>query len=208
MARDRTVDAADQADHADDRSRVHGAGGALVVERHVAARDGRVERPTRVRDTPTRLAKLIKHGRPFGAAEVQAIGDPQGARTGARDVARRLGDRRLAAFERIEQHVAGIAVGCHRDAERGIPDPNHSRAPCCFQVARYTPSSVTRPIGVAVSSHFAAMAWICGRRSALATTSIRSWDSESRISYGVIPGSRVGTRARSISTPTPPRAAI
>src|SRR2546427_6603270 len=33
----------------------------------------------------------------------RSIGDPQGARTGARDVARRLGDRRLAAFERIER---------------------------------------------------------------------------------------------------------
>src|SRR2546426_798926 len=86
--------------------------------------------------------------------------------------------------------------------------PGISTTTCSFQVARYMPSSVTRPIGMAVSSHFAAMAWTCCRRSALATTSIRSWDSESRISYGVIPGSRVGTRARSISTPTPPRAAI
>ena len=75
-------------------------------------------------------------------------------------------------------------------------------------MARYIPSSVTRPIGVAVSSHLAAIAWTSVTRSGGATTSIRSCDSESRISYGVIPGSRVGTRDRSISTPTPPRAAI
>jgi hypothetical protein len=36
----------------------------------------------------------------------------------------------------------------------------------------------------------------------------RSCDSDSRISYGVIPASRTGTRLVSISTPTPPRAAI
>jgi len=70
------------------------------------------------------------------------------------------------------------------------------------------PSPVTFPIGVAVSSHFAAIAWTSITRSRFATTSIRSCDSESRISYGVIPGSRVGTLDRSISTPTPPRAAI
>src|SRR5205814_606139 len=75
-------------------------------------------------------------------------------------------------------------------------------------VARYIPSSVTRPIGVTVSSQLAAIAWTSVTRSAWATTSMRSCDSESRISYGVIPGSRVGTRDRSTSTPTPPRAAI
>ena len=63
-------------------------------------------------------------------------------------------------------------------------------------------------MGVAASSHFAAIAWTSFTRSLFATTSIRSCDSESRISYGVIPGSRVGTLERSISTPTPPRAAI
>src|SRR2546427_6905604 len=59
------------------------------------------------------------------------------------------------------------------------------------------PSSVTRPMGVAASSHFVAIAWTWSTRSAFATTSIRSCDSDSRISYGVIPGSRVGTSDRS-----------
>ena len=63
-------------------------------------------------------------------------------------------------------------------------------------------------MGVAASSHFVAIAWTWSTRSAFATTSIRSCDSDSRISYGVIPGSRVGTSDRSISTPTPPFAAI
>ncbi len=70
------------------------------------------------------------------------------------------------------------------------------------------PSSVTLPIGVAVSSHVRTDRLNRRTRPGSATTSIRSCDSESRISYGVIPGSRVGTSAVSISTPTPPRAAI
>ena len=63
-------------------------------------------------------------------------------------------------------------------------------------------------MGVAVSSHLAAIACAAAMRSGFATTSMRSWDSDSSTSYGVIPGSRVGTRERSISTPTPPFAAI
>ena len=70
------------------------------------------------------------------------------------------------------------------------------------------PSSVTRPIGVAVSSHFLAIRSTSAIRSGFATTSIRSCDSDRRISYGVIPASRSGTSETSISTPTPPRAAI
>ena len=79
-------------------------------------------------------------------------------------------------------------------------------SPSCF--TRKIPSSVTRPIGVADSSHRSQTACTSFTRSGVATTSIRSCDSESRISYGVIPSSRVGTRPVSISTPTPPRAAI
>ena len=45
-------------------------------------------------------------------------------------------------------------------------------------------------------------------RAGSATTSMRSCDSDRRISYGVIPASRAGTSPVSISTPTPPRAAI
>ena len=73
---------------------------------------------------------------------------------------------------------------------------------------RKSPSSVTRPTGTAVSSHLAHTAWMSDTRCGSATTSIRSCDSESMISYGVMPGSRVGTRLVSSSTPTPPRAAI
>ena len=45
-------------------------------------------------------------------------------------------------------------------------------------------------------------------RPFLTTSSMRSCDSESMISYGVMPVSRCGTRLTSISMPVPPRAPI
>ena len=73
---------------------------------------------------------------------------------------------------------------------------------------RKVPVAVTRPIVAASSSHFSRISRTESSRPASATTSIRSCDSERRISYGVIPCSRTGTRATSITTPVPDRPAI
>ena len=64
------------------------------------------------------------------------------------------------------------------------------------------------PIGVAPSSHLAQTAWISATRlgfgdDADALLALAEQDLER-----AMPGSRVGTRPVSISTPTPPRAAI
>ena len=64
---------------------------------------------------------------------------------------------------------------------------------------------MTRPIATAWRSHFSKMRSTSASRPRLTTISMRSWDSESMISYGVIPLSRWGTRERSISIPAPPR---
>ena len=73
---------------------------------------------------------------------------------------------------------------------------------------RNLPSAVTSPISSASSSHFSRIRWTSSSQPLVATTSIRSCDSDKRISYGVISGSRTGTRATSISTPFPARPAI
>ena len=75
-------------------------------------------------------------------------------------------------------------------------------------MTRMWPSFVTRPISTAFNPHFAKSRVILASRPRLTTSSIRSWDSESRISYGLMPSSRHGTRATSISTPEPPREAV
>ena len=73
---------------------------------------------------------------------------------------------------------------------------------------RKLPVAVTLPIVSASSSHFSRISRTAPSFPAAATTSMRSCDSESRISYGVMPSSRTGTSATSISTPVPDRPAI
>src|SRR5207244_10385281 len=58
VAGDPVGDALEQADHADGRRRIDGAGGAFVVEADVAARHRGVERPAGLGDAPARLAEL------------------------------------------------------------------------------------------------------------------------------------------------------
>src|SRR5690606_18089483 len=57
-------------------------------------------------------------------AEVEAVGDAQWTGPGAGDVARGLRDRRLAALIRIEQHMTGVAVHRHCQADVGALDGN------------------------------------------------------------------------------------
>ncbi len=87
-------------------------------------------------------------------------------------------------------------------------EPGNSATTRSPSVTRYTGSAITSPITSAARSHFARMSRTCCSRPRFATTSMRSCDSLSRISYGVMPVSRTGTFVTSIVTPTSPRAAI
>jgi len=78
--------------------------------------------------------------------------------------------------------------------------------PCCRTTMR--PVSVTNPIRAACRSHFANTASISRSRPRSTITSIRSWDSDSMISYEFMPLSRCGTASSSISMPAPPRLAV
>ena len=68
--------------------------------------------------------------------------------------------------------------------------------------------SVTVPIAAPPTSHFSHSASTAGTFAGATTHSIRSWDSDTMISNGSIPGSRSGTRATSMSMPTSPFDAI
>ena len=67
---------------------------------------------------------------------------------------------------------------------------------------------MTVPIPTASRSHLAKVQRTSSSRPRAATSSMRSCDSDSMISYGVIPASRWGTREASISMPMPARAGI
>ena len=70
------------------------------------------------------------------------------------------------------------------------------------------PSSVTWPIGVALSSHLAQHRLDLGTLAGSATTSMRSCDSREQDLVRRHPLFPRGHQPVSISTPTPPRAAI
>src|SRR5437867_581979 len=126
MTGHRAIGAREQSDHADDGRWIDGTRGTLVVERDITAGHRRPERATRVRNAATGFAKLIEDFRALRAAEVQAVGDAEGPRTGASDVARGFRDRRLATFVGIEPHVTAVAVGLHRDPELFVPHSQHA----------------------------------------------------------------------------------
>src|SRR5207247_2739660 len=103
--------------------------GTLVIEGDVAARDRRAEHSAGVRDPAAGLPELVEHGGALRVAEVQAIGDAEGARTRACDVARRFRHTRLPALVGIEQHIPAVAVDAHRDGEICPPPPPPPPAP-------------------------------------------------------------------------------
>ena len=69
------------------------------------------------------------------------------------------------------------------------------------------PPGTTVPITAGGRPHFSHTALTAPRCSGRTTASIRSWDSDVRISNGSIPAWRSGTEPRSMSAPIPARAA-
>ena len=96
---------------------------------------------------------------------------------------------------------AGDRPAPRRSARDSARRRRARRAAC----TRSRSSSVTSPIRTACRSHFSKMRSTSASRPRLTMRSMRSCDSDSMISYGVMPVSRCGTCATSISTPTPPR---
>ncbi len=80
-----------------------------------------------------------------------------------------------------------------------------SATTCPWSFTRSRVSGSTSPMRTACRSHFSKIRSTSASRPRLTMSSMRSCDSESMISYGVMPVSRCGTAARSISIPTPPR---
>ena len=125
---DHAIGVLEQPDHRNDRSRINGAAVRLVVETHVAPGDRHAERAACRADAFDRSGKLPHDRRPFGVAEVQAIGRAQRPRAGAGDIARRLGYSKDRALVRIEIAVPAVAVDRQRQSTIGSLDPHDARA--------------------------------------------------------------------------------
>jgi hypothetical protein len=131
VARERAPDrqsvVLDQPEHPDHRRGPDRGRAGLVVEAHVPAGDRGLERTAGVRDPSHRLRELPHHLGPLGVGEVQAVRDRERRRTGAGDVARRLGDRVRGAKVGIERAEPALAVRRQRDRLHGPVDPDERR---------------------------------------------------------------------------------
>jgi hypothetical protein len=117
----------DHAEHGDDRGRQDRGLAGLVVQRDVASRDRDPERGTGVLETTAGLGELPHHRGVLRRAEVEAVGDGQGHRAAAGDVAVGLGQRELGAGVGVELAEAAVAVGGDRDTEVGLlVDADHA----------------------------------------------------------------------------------
>ena len=87
----------------------------LVVERHVAADDGRLERAAGVAEAADGLDELPHDLGALGVAEVEAVGDGERLGADGGDVAVGLGDGEARAFVGIERAEARVAVGGERE---------------------------------------------------------------------------------------------
>ena len=113
-ARD-TADVGHEPDAADDGRRVDRAAVGVVVERDVPRDDRDAERLAGERHALDRLGELPADLRLLGVAEVEAVGEAERLAADARDVARGLEDRELAAEARVERAEAALAVERQRE---------------------------------------------------------------------------------------------
>src|SRR5205814_1441078 len=126
-------------------------------------------------------------------AEIQAVRDSQWICTGTGKVSRRFGDGDLPAFAWVERAIHRIAIRGRRQNFVGVANEKNGGVRTGFHDRAGANGVIVLPINP-----------ILGR----AMMSIRSCDSLSRTSYGVMPDSRLGTLARSISMPLPARLAV
>src|SRR6266540_1982110 len=125
--RGRVTRVLDQAEHADDGSRIDSLPFGLVVKTDVAAGDRSPERATSPGHSVYRLAESPHHFRAFGAGEVQAVGDSQRPRATAHHVARGFGDGQFRPFARVQAAVTPVAIERHRQGAPRLFHPQRRR---------------------------------------------------------------------------------
>ena len=106
----------DEADHADGGRGVDGSGGGFVVEAHIAAGDGGVERAAGFGEAFDGFAELEEIFGFVWISEIQVVRDGERCCAGAGDIARRFGDGDATTFAGILFAVDRVAVGgCGQD---------------------------------------------------------------------------------------------
>ena len=124
------------ADDGDRGRRVDRAAGTLIVERAIAAGDGRIESAATFGQAAHAFAHLPEQFRLVRIGHVQIVRRAERHRAGARKIAARFGHGGFRAFVRIEINVAAIAIHGHGDEFLG----NFRVADFCVPVPRSSPA--------------------------------------------------------------------
>ena len=117
------IETVDQPDDTDHRGRVDVGAIRLVVEAHVAADDGQLERPAGLGHPVHDLGELPHHLGVLGVAEVEAVHQRQVTGPGAGDVADGLEHGERPAGPGVEEAEPGLPVGGQRQGLAGLPQP-------------------------------------------------------------------------------------
>ena len=108
---------------ADDGRGVYGRSLALVVQTGVSTHHRHSQRSARPCHAANGLLELVVDLRPLRVAKVEAVGERQGFRADAGQVARNFRDDHLRAAIGIEEALTAVAVDGHRDGLAGVLDP-------------------------------------------------------------------------------------
>ena len=105
----------DEADDGNRGRRINRAGGALIVERAIAAGDGRVKRFATFRQTAHGFFDLPEQLGFERAGHVEIVRRAERQRARAGKIAARFGHGNFRAFVRIEINVTAVAIHGHGD---------------------------------------------------------------------------------------------
>ena len=97
----------------------------LVVERHVAGDDGKVERPRGLADALDAADQFAHRLGALGIAEIEIVGERERPRADGDQIAPRFRHRLFSALARIGVAIALGAVGRQRQALRPVAEPHH-----------------------------------------------------------------------------------
>ena len=117
----------DEADAADRRRRQDAGAHGLVVERDIAGDDREIERPRRFADALEAADELAHRVRLLGIAEIEIVGQRQRLGADGDEIAPGLGDRLLAALDRVGLAIALVDVGRQREPLGPVAEPDHRR---------------------------------------------------------------------------------
>ncbi len=141
------------AEHADHGSGINRTPGALVIETHIPAGDGSIQRDTGFTHAVNTLFKHIINFRLIRIPEVQAISDSQRFCSAASHIPGTFGDGCLGTFKGVKIAIATVTVSCRSDCDIAITKLEHRSITAGFNHCSNAHHMVILPKDVSLGSN-------------------------------------------------------